>query len=174
MRNAELKALIIKKILYASDLSKNSAYAFRHTMDMAQKYNAEIIVLHVIEPIPPAARHYMKIYVDEAKWEEKVKYEQEMVIGQIKKRLQEFCNRETQNDPRCLALVSKILVQPGHPVEEILDGGSKEACDWKGVFKKTILGSVVRSELNRAKKPVFIIPLPQDESDVTIGEFWCF
>jgi hypothetical protein len=25
--------------------------------------------------------------------------------------------------------------------------------------------------LDRAKKPVFIIPLPQDESDVTIGEF---
>ena len=178
MRNAELKALIIKKILYASDLSKNSAYAFRHTMDMAQKYNAEIIVLHVIEPIPPAARHYMKIYVDEAKWEEKVKYEQEMVIEQIKKRLQEFCNRETQNDPRCLALVSKILVQPGHPVEEILDVGSKEACDviilgthGKGFLKKTFLGSVARSVLDRAKKPVFIIPLPQDESDVTIGEF---
>jgi nucleotide-binding universal stress UspA family protein len=41
----------------------------------------------------------------------------------------------------------------------------------KGFLKQTFLGSVARSVLDRAKKPVFIIPLPQDESDITIGEF---
>ena len=91
----------IKKILYATDLSKNSAYAYHYAMNMAEKYNAEIVVLHVIEPIPPAARHYMKIYVDEAKWDEKIKYEQEMAIEQIKKRLQEFCKR---GKSRCSAM----------------------------------------------------------------------
>jgi nucleotide-binding universal stress UspA family protein len=42
----------IKKILYATDLSKNSVYAFRYAIDMAQKLDARIIILHVIEPIP--------------------------------------------------------------------------------------------------------------------------
>jgi hypothetical protein len=28
--------------------------------------------------------------------------------------------------------------------------------------------------LDRARKPVFIIPLPHDETGVTIGEFWFF
>ena len=77
----------IKKILYATDLSKNSVYAFRYAVEMAEKYDAEIIILHVIEPIPSAARHYMKIYVDEAKWEEKIKYEQDVAIERIKKRI---------------------------------------------------------------------------------------
>jgi len=81
----------IKKILYATDLSKNSVYAYRYAMDMAEKYNAEIVTLHVIEPIPPQVKHYVSIYVDEAKWEEKIKTEQKMAIEQIKKRLQEFC-----------------------------------------------------------------------------------
>ena len=100
----------IKKILYATDLSKNSVYAYRYAMDMAKRYDAEIVVLHVIEPIPPQVRHYINIYVDEAKWEEKIMVEQEMTIEQIKRRVQEFCKRESQDDPRCLNVVSKILV----------------------------------------------------------------
>jgi nucleotide-binding universal stress UspA family protein len=114
----------IKKILYATDLSKNSAYAYRFAMDIAEKYNAEMVILHIIEPIPPAARHYMKIYVDEAKWDEKIRYEQEMAIEQIQKRLEEFCKKESQDAPQCLALVSTILVRPGHPVE----GGDLKGC----------------------------------------------
>ncbi len=78
----------VRKILYATDLSKNSVYAFRYATKMAEKYGAEIIILHVIEPIPPAAKHYMKIYVDESKWEEKMGYEQGLAIERIKKRLE--------------------------------------------------------------------------------------
>ena len=42
----------IKKILYGTDLSKNSAYAFFYAVDMAKKHNASIVILHTIEPIP--------------------------------------------------------------------------------------------------------------------------
>jgi nucleotide-binding universal stress UspA family protein len=166
----------IKKILYATDLSKNSVYAYRYAMDMAEKYDSEIVILHVIEPIPPQVKHYVSIYVNEAKWEEKIKTEQEMAIDQIKKRLQEFCKRETQDNPRCLLLVSKILVQPGHPVEEILKAADEEAYEviilgthGKGFLKQTFLGSVARSVLDRARKPVFIIPLPHDDTGLGLN-----
>ena len=167
----------IKKILYATDLSKNSAYAFRYAMDLAEKYDAEIVVLHVIEPIPPMVKHYVKGFVDEINWEEKVKYQQEMAIERIKKRLEEFCKRETQDAPQCLALVSTILVRPGHPVEEILKTVDEEQCNLtilgthgKGFLKQTFLGSVARSVLDRARKPVFIIPIPHEETGVTMGD----
>jgi len=167
----------IKKIFYATDLSKNSVYAFQYAMNMAEKYDAEIIILHVLEPIPSVARHYMKIYVDEAKWEEKIKYEQNLAIEQIKNRIQEFCKQETQNAPQCLALVSTILVRPGHPVEEILKAADEEDCSMivlgthgKGFLKQTFLGSVARSVLDRSRKPVFIIPIPHKETGVTIGD----
>jgi nucleotide-binding universal stress UspA family protein len=165
----------IKKILYATDLSKNSVYAYRYAMNMAEKYNAEIVILHVIEPIPPQVKHYVSIYVNETRWEEKIKTEQEMAIEQIKKRLQEFCKRESQDDPRCLLLVSRILVQPGHPIEEILKAAEEEACEiiiigthGKGFLKQTFLGSVARSVLDRSQKPVFIIPLPHEETNIHI------
>ena len=167
----------IKKILYATDLSKNSVYAFRYAVKIAEKYDAEIIILHVIEPIPSAARHYMKIYVEEAKWEEKIEYEQDLAVERIKKRIQEFCKQETQDAPQCLALISTIVVRPGHPVEEILKAADEAHCDiivlgthGKGLLKQTFLGSVARSTLDRAKNPVFIVPIPQDESGGTIGD----
>ena len=41
----------IKRILYATDLTKNSAYAFFYAVDMAKRYNARIVILHSIERI---------------------------------------------------------------------------------------------------------------------------
>ena len=167
----------IKKILYATDLSKNSVYAFRYATKIAEKYDAEIIILHVIEPIPSIAKHYMKVYVDESKWEEKIKYEQDLAIERIKKRLQEFCRQETRDAPQCLAQVSSILVRPGYPVEEILKAAEEEDCSMivlgthgKGFLKQTFLGSVARSVVDRAKRPIFIVPLPYEETGGTIGD----
>ncbi len=166
----------IRKILYATDLSKNSVYAFRYATKMAETYEAGIVILHVIEPIPSVARHSMKIYVDESRWEEKIAYEQGLAIERIKKRLQEFCRQETQNAPHCLAQVSSILVRPGYPVEEILKVADEEDCSMialgthgKGFLKQTFLGSVAHSVLERADRPVFIVPLPYEETGGTIG-----
>jgi nucleotide-binding universal stress UspA family protein len=162
----------IKKILYTTDLTKNSAYAFRFAVDFAEKSGAGIIILHVIEPVPPSVKHLVSIYVEEAKWEEKLKYEQDATIARIKKRLEEFCQREAKLAPQCLNLVSSILVRPGHPVEEILLGAEEESCDLivlgthgKGFLKQTFLGSVARSVLDRTRKPVFIVPLPSGEME---------
>jgi nucleotide-binding universal stress UspA family protein len=162
----------IKKILYGTDLSKNSAYAFFYAVDMAKKHNASIVILHTIEPI----RHiygeggiYMEGVLKETK-----KQEQEMDIEEIKKRLQEFCKTtETQIGSPCVELVSKILVPLGHPVEEILKVADDEGCDaivlgthGKGFLRQTFLGSVAGSVLERTRKPVFIIPLPSEKTNI--------
>ncbi len=45
----------IQKILYATDPSENSAYAFRYVIHSAKKHDADIIILYVLEKIhhPP-------------------------------------------------------------------------------------------------------------------------
>lgn len=77
----------IEKILYATDLSRNSAYAFSHAIDMAKRHDAKIVVLHAIELIPAYAEVAAGI-TDEMKLKQ-----QEEIIEDIKKRLQEFCKR---------------------------------------------------------------------------------
>ncbi len=158
----------IKKILYATDLSKNSSYAFYYAIDMAKKNEASIIILHAVEPVPAYAVLYEEAtYRLEQNW-------QEEASESVKKLLQNFCQKmEGQLGPPCVALVSKILVRLAYPVEEILNVAKEEDCDvivlgnhGKGFLKQTFLGSVSRRVLDRARRPVFIIPLPSEESGI--------
>ena len=148
----------IKKILYATDLSKNSAYAFYYAVDMAKKHDAEIIILHAIEPIPASA---FGTYTDKAEHSQ-----QEVSMEVIRNRLQKFCEKvEEKNSLACLILVTKIVVQVGYPVEEILKAADEEGCDLivlgnhgKGFLRQTFLGSVSRSVLDSDAKTGFHYP----------------
>jgi nucleotide-binding universal stress UspA family protein len=95
-------------------------------------------------------------------------------MEEIKNRLQSFCRRvEAQIGPPCAELVSKILVPLGHPMEEILNTADREDCDLiilgthgKGFLAHTFLGSVSSAVLHRTRKPVFVIPLPSEKTDI--------
>jgi nucleotide-binding universal stress UspA family protein len=158
----------IKKILYATDLSKNSAYVFYYAVDLAKKHNAEIVISHTIELIPAYARAYG------SKMEKAQQDQYEVSMEVIRNRLQKFCEKvEEKNSLACVTLVTKILVQVGYPVEEILKAADEEGCDLillgshgKGFLRQTFLGSVSRSVLDRTRKPVFIIPLPSEKTSI--------
>ena len=163
----------IKKILYTTDLSKNSSYAFLYAIDMAKRHNASIIILYAIEPIRPYMYPEVGVGVYELLERAKEK-EQGVNIEEIKEHLQGFCKKaETQIGSPCVELVSKILVPLGHPVEEILKVAEEEECDaivlgthGKGFLRQIFLGSVAGSVLARARKPVFVIPLPSEKINI--------
>ena len=167
----------IKKILYATDLTKNSSYAFYAAVDLARKHDAKIVILHCIASIPPEV-YAEGGFTDLPRVLQREKeQEKEEDVAEIKKRLQEFCQKvESQIGPPCVNLVSDLIVKEGHPVEEILNVADTRGCDvivlgthGKGWLKQTFLGSVARSVLERSRKPVFIIPLPSKESSVDWG-----
>ena len=155
----------IKKILYATDLSKNSSYAFLYATDMARRHNAKIIILHAIDPVPPYAEAYAGMTVE---MKEK---QQEETMAEVKKHLEAFCTKaESHIGSPCVGLVSKILVPRGHPPEEILNTADKEGCDvivlgthGKGFLSHAFLGSVSNAILHRTHKPVLIVPLPPEK-----------
>ena len=133
---------------------------------MARRHDARIVILHAIEPVPAYAAAYTGI-TDELKQKQK-----EETVEEIRKRLGEFCKKaEAQIGTPCVELVSKILVLRGHPPEEILNAANEERCDvivlgthGKGFLAHAFLGSVSNAVLNRAQKPVFIIPLPSEKT----------
>ena len=69
----------IEKILYATDLSENSAYAFRYAINSAKKHDADIIILHVLDEIPPFARALVDSQLGEEQrkeiFDEKIAYD---------------------------------------------------------------------------------------------------
>lgn len=58
----------IKKILYATDLSENARYAFRYAIGIANRYDAKISIIHVLEELPPGSKSFVSHVVGENMW----------------------------------------------------------------------------------------------------------
>ncbi len=108
----------IKKILYATDLTKNSSYAFYFATDLARKHDAKIVILHCIGSIPPSL-YYEGGFSDRNRVLKQIRAQgNEGDIAEVKKRLQEFCQ--------------KVEVQIGPPASTSCPSSSSgRATPWK-------------------------------------------
>jgi len=169
--------LTINRILYATDLSENSAYAFRYAADLAKNHNAEIYLLHVVEKLPPAQEAFVEYYLA-TKDEGHHKRIMAESMERTKKKLEIFRDRELADRPEVVDERVKIEVVEGYPVDEILSKLKKCACDvivmgthGKGFMSHTLLGSVAERVLRRANKPVIVVPLPEGETEASLPDF---
>ena len=166
----------IKKILYATDLSQNSAHAFRYAVYFAKKFDAEIIILNVIEGTSQNAIKLLAAYLDKQYLEEILEKRVTHAIERINNRLKIFCDKELADDPECAEKIASIEVYRGYPEEEILKKADALNCDAiiMGTHEKgithTFLGTVSKRVLRRSRKPVFIIPLPKGETDISFDD----
>jgi nucleotide-binding universal stress UspA family protein len=167
----------IQRLLYATDLSANSAYAFRYAINSAMKHDAKIIILHVFEAPSAAVRTHMEFYLDAEQrkkiFDERVSY----FLDRIKARLQNFSNHELKDYPQAEDRIESIQVCEGFPADLILEKANELKCDaivmgthGKGIIANAFLGSVAKRVLRRTRTPVFIIPLPRGETDITVHD----
>lgn len=165
----------IKKLLYATDLSANSTYAFGYAINLAIKHNARIAILHVFEPLSPTTQNLMTSYLSIDKSQEILAEKITDSIERIRKRIKLFCNRELESYPEIADRIESIKVYEGFPAEEIIREAKALNCDaivmgnhGKGILKQTFLGSTTKKVLRRTRIPVLIIPLPKGETDLSL------
>jgi len=160
----------IKKILFPTDLSKNSAYAFYYAVHMARRDEAKIVILHAVEPIP-------RMLISFEDFEHKVAKDRwEDTVQKFKERIQDISVKvDARMGISSVDLISNILIRLGRPAEEILKAVDEEGCDvivlgthGKGFLEQTFLGSVSSSVLLRTRKPVFIVPLPSENTNIDL------
>ena len=167
----------INKILYATDLSKNAAHAFRYAVYLAQKLDAKIVILHVVERMTRDAELALRAYLDkkdrEKIFQDRIGYATE----RIKKRIKLFCDKVLEAEPENLERISSIEVYEGYPAEEILRQAEELNCDvilvgthQKGFTSHTFLGSVAKRVLRRSRIPAIVIPLPESETDLSFND----
>jgi nucleotide-binding universal stress UspA family protein len=166
----------IKKILYATDLSPNSAHAFRYAIKFSKDFKAKVIILHVVKELSEDALITLEAYLGKERRKEFMANRHALRIERIRHRLQVFCDKEFKNDPACAESVASVEVCQGFPEEEILKKADSLQCDAivMGAHEKganhTFLGTVAKRVLRRSRKPVFIIPLPKGETDLTFHD----
>jgi nucleotide-binding universal stress UspA family protein len=170
-----------KKILFTTDLSKNSHTAYYYALSLASRYGAGITILHVMEEMSASSGARLRDFIGDERWDEiKESHEQEArqaLIGKkregsvIHQALGDFAEQAHRDlDDRGIA-VDEILVTRGNVVDEILQEAQNRQCDLivmgyhvRGKLEEAILGSTPRRLLRRCSIPIMLVRLPADGS----------
>lgn len=160
----------IKKILYATDLSENAKHAFGYAASFSNRFGAAITVFHVIEELNPQITFQMMDLLGDEKWRE-IQGARKLEAGElIRKRLQDFCKKEGENNAACSFLVNEIKVSTGHPVEEIIEEAHKGGYDLvvmgthgHGILAGAMMGSTAMRVLRRSRIPVTVVRLEPEK-----------
>jgi nucleotide-binding universal stress UspA family protein len=154
----------INKILYATDLGGGTRPVFLHALVMAKQYNAEIIMVHVVEPISETAMSAILSYLSNDFTDNVQKDLMEETLVNKKKRLKEFYKAEGADDDYS-KLVKKVHVVEGQPSEEILRIAEESKVDIIIMGKSTrkvrgirVMGSTARRVSRMSKVPVLVVP----------------
>ena len=158
----------IKRVLYATDLSENARYAFGYAADLAQKYNAQITIISVLESFSPASETRVKGMMGIEKWEElKSKYSKTSV-EKIKERVSNFCKEMDGKIDSCSLMVDDIRVPKGVPHAEIFKTAKDIKADiivlgthGHNILQDSLIGSTARRMVKDSQIPVLVIRLPE-------------
>lgn len=160
----------IKKILYTTDLSETSNFAFSYAASLANHYNAVITILHVLKDAMPTSENLVTNVLGVDKWKALLAQGKTEVVAKIRRRLEDFCEETKAALPSCPFIVKEIIVKIGNPVEEIILELDKNDYDvavmsahGHGAFAGAVMGSVSRRVIRRCKKPVLVVHLPEGE-----------
>jgi nucleotide-binding universal stress UspA family protein len=157
----------IKTILYTTHLGEieHTRPVFRYAISLARHYDAEIIIVHVVEPLSKTAQNVIRTYLSEEAVEKIQKDDMHQVLEELKGRLKKFCEEELASSKTNVSKVHELLIVAGDPSEEILNAAKKHKVDiivvgksTGAIFGSTVMGSVARRVARLADVPVFVVP----------------
>ena len=159
----------IKKILYTTDLSETTNYAFGYAASVANRYDAMINILHVIKDATASSEELITNVIGEKKWQAILSRNKMEIVENIRRRLEHFCEQTRSEMSGCPFLVENILVEIGNPVDEIVQEAAKDIYDMvimgargHGAIAGTVIGSVSRRVVRRCQKPILLVRLPAE------------
>ena len=168
----------IKKILFTTDLTRQTRHAFNYAAGLARQYGATLTILYVMEDIPVPQSANLRAFIGSDRWSELQKsYEQQIQQVLIGKKREGALIREALGDmitaaqkelPEKNLQPEEIVVTQGDPVDCISQEAEARQVDLiimgyhpRGRLGEAIVGSVSRSVLRRSKVPVLLVPLPE-------------
>ncbi|MBC8318486.1 MAG: universal stress protein [Desulfobulbaceae bacterium] len=165
-----------KKILYPTDLSEGSRYCFNFAASLANTYNAELTVIHVVDESLDIPKN-LSGYMTEELWDEikqrdleearKLMIERKRDNVAIRECVGQYC-KEIQSATAEPYITYSIVVKAGNPVEVIVNEADTGDYDLlvigrhgHGTLKDSVMGSIARRVLRRINTPTLLVPLPE-------------
>lgn len=158
----------IKKILYATDLSKSARHAFGYAADMAQKYNAMITIVYVMENLNHTVEVQIREMIGQNKWDRLKSEKHNFLTQKIKTKIEDFCRQMESQIDSCPFLVEDIRITRGNPTEEILNASKDINADvivmgsyGYNMLKGSLIGGTARKVVKNSNIPVLTVRLPE-------------
>jgi nucleotide-binding universal stress UspA family protein len=179
----------IKTILFTTNLTRNCVPAFDVAVMLALKFQAKIVLLHVLEKIPDYVEGRLAGLLGQEPWEEMLhSHETEVrqqLIGKrsssklVRKALEHFCTEAGIDAVSCGHQSREVVIGDGDVVESIIDNSKQHACDLiimgghEGYLLTTSIGATIKSVLRKSKLPVLVVPAdPDGDSKTPDGSGW--
>ena len=144
-----------KTILFATDFSESSDYAFPYAHSLAKRFNARLLIVHVInEPVDLRGFYVPHISFD--------KLEEEIEEG-AQKMMEKFCRTHIRDYDNY-----ETFILPGVPYDEIIRKGVEMAADLivmathgRTGLDHMLFGSTAEKVVRKSPIPVMTIRKPQ-------------
>lgn len=171
----------IKTILFATNLSETCKQAFDFTAILATRFQATIVLLHVLEKMPMSVEGQLKGMLGAKRWDELMASHEsdarQILIGKqssdslIRQALNHFCAEAGIDDASCGYHSREIVVSDGEVVEDVLRYAKEYDCDViilgtrEGFISNNVIGSTIKSIMRKSTIPVLVVPPKVEKTD---------
>lgn len=167
-----------KNILFATNLMPDCMAAFDLAAAVATRFQATLVLLHVIEKMPDYVESRLRTVMGDKRWEETIESQaanaRENLIGKkssntvIKTALAQFCTDAGIDDAACGYHSREIVVTEGDVIDDILECSRQYQCDLivmgakGGLLSHNAIGPIAKGVMRQSTVPVMVVP-PEDE-----------
>ena len=172
----------VKTILFATNLSADCLAAFDYAAAIATRFQATLVLLHVVEKMPEYIESRLKGLMGKKQWDETLSSQlsgvRDQLIGKkssnalIQAALAQFCSDAGIDDNACGYHSREIVVTNGEVIHDIIKSAQDYDCDLivmgtkEGFLSHNSIGSTIKSVMRQSKIPVMVVP-PVEEIEST-------
>lgn len=169
----------VKNILFATNLTEECIAAFDYAAAIAIRFQATLVLLHVLEKMPDYIESRLKGMLGEKQWQETIASQasgaREQLIGKkssntmIQAALAQFCSEAGIDDNACGYHSREIVVTDGEVVDDIIQSAQDYKCDLivlgvkEGFLSHNAIGPTIKSVMRQARIPVMVVPPVEQE-----------
>ncbi len=155
----------IKTVLFPTDVGPQAINVLRYAETLAKAHSAEIVLLHVIEPLP----HHALSVINEYMAEDAARALRESGIAELRqdveRQLVEFLRAESAAGQGDGLAMPTVRIAEGAPAATILEEAKTIGADvvvmgshGYSTLGEIVMGSVASKVLHKADMPVLVVP----------------
>ncbi len=159
----------IKTIIYASDLGAHTRPVFRHAILLAQKLDAKIVVVHVMEPLGTTAKAVIETYIPNGNYKQLHDEGFTKTRDLMKARIEKACEEELGVTATDSHIIEDVEVLEGVPAQVLYKEAQKRGAQLivlgshgHSRLGELLIGSTARRLTQISKIPVLLVPTEND------------